>query len=106
MLEDEREVFLEKILRTESVRQDAPEAEESVGIGVGIRGGVRIGDYESDLRRVADLLEELTAMSARRGGDGEVSEMSLAVEGEIGYEELLGVDRVVEREAWELDVDS
>lgn len=49
MLEDERKFFIEKILRTESMRQSASEAEESVRIGVRIYGGVRIDDYELDL---------------------------------------------------------
>lgn len=45
-------------------------------------------------------------MSPRRGGDGEVTEMTLVVEREIGDEELLDVDRVVEKEAWGLDIDA
>ena len=45
-------------------------------------------------------------MAAGSGGDGEVSEVWLGVEREVGDEELLGVDRVVEREAWELDIDA
>ena len=43
-------------------------------------------------------------MAAGGGGDGEVGEGRLGIEGEVGEEELLGVDGVVEREVEELDV--
>lgn len=45
-------------------------------------------------------------MFPRCGGDGEVTEMTLVVEREIGDEELLDVDRVVEKEAWGLNIDA
>lgn len=48
-------------------------------------------------------------MTARGRGDGDESEarvMAVAVDGEIGSKELLGVDGVVEGEARELEVDA
>lgn len=47
---------------------------------------------------------ELAAVAARGGGDGEVGEGRLGIEGEVCEEELLGVDGVVEREVEELHV--
>lgn len=43
-------------------------------------------------------------MPAGCGGDGDVFEAGLCVDEEVGDEELLGVDGVVERETRQLDV--
>lgn len=45
-------------------------------------------------------------MAAGGGGDGQAAEMGLGLEGEVGDEELLGVDGVVEGEAREFEVDA
>lgn len=45
-------------------------------------------------------------MAAGGGGNGEVVEAGLGIEIEIGEEELLGVDGMVEGEVWELEVDA
>jgi len=39
-------------------------------------------------------------------GDSYMSELFHGVESEVGDEELLGVDGVVKREIWELDIDA
>lgn len=69
--------------------------------------GVGFGGYEKvDVGGVAHLLEKLAAVAAGGGGDGEVVEVGLGIEGEICEEELLGVDGLVEGEAGELEVDA
>lgn len=45
-------------------------------------------------------------MATWGGGDGEEEEGGFRMEGEVGKEELLGVDGLVEREARELEVDA
>lgn len=82
---------------------------EVVGEQVGERGEARVwvgGDEDLDVGGVAEFLEELAAVAAGGGGDGERVEGGLGVEGHVGEEELLGVDGVVEGEAGELDVDA
>ena len=59
------------------------------------------GYDEFDVGGAAEFLEELAAVAARGGGDGEGKEVRLAVQEEVCYEELFGVDSGVEREAWE-----
>ncbi|WRX35228.1 hypothetical protein QQP08_027715 [Theobroma cacao] len=74
-LEEKRDVFFEQIIRAEPVR----------------------GGYEElDIGGATELLEELAAMAARGGGDGEVFKKRLRIEGEVGDKELLGVDGMVE----------
>lgn len=51
-------------------------------------------------------MQELAAMATGGGGHGQVLEPGLRIEDEVGYEELLGVDGLVERETRELDVAS
>ena len=41
---------------------------------------------------ITDLLEKLAAVTARGGGDSEIVEVGLVIEGEIGEEKLLSVD--------------
>lgn len=57
---------------------------------------VRGGYEELDIGGATELLEELAAMAARGGGDGEVFKKRLRIEGEVGDKELLGVDGMVE----------
>jgi hypothetical protein len=71
---------------------------------IGIGGGV--GDEEVEGGGVTEFLVELAAVATRSGGDGEVRDGRLGIEGEIGEEELFGVDGVVEREVWKLNVDA
>ena len=76
---------------------------------MGERGEIRVclvGDEDFEVGGVGELLEELAAMAAGRGGDGEGEEGGLGVEEEVGDEELFGVDGVVEGEARELEVDA
>lgn len=65
------------------------------------------GGYQDlDILGSANFLEELAAMAAGRGGNGHVIEAGLGLDREVGDEELLGVDGVVEGEARELQVDA
>ena len=64
------------------------------------------GDEDFDIWGVSDFLEELAAMAAGGGGDGEIAEVGLGIKGEVGDEELLGMDGVVEGEAGEFEVDA
>ena len=63
-------------------------------------------DADLEIGGVSELLEELAAVAAGGGGDGEGEEAGDAGGGEVGDEELLGVDRVVEGDAGELEVDA
>lgn len=45
-------------------------------------------------------------MATWSGGDGHVVETGFSIECKIGDEELFGVNGVVEREAWELEIGS
>lgn len=51
-------------------------------------------------------MEELAAMAAGGGGDGEEIEVRFGVEGEICDEELFGVNRVMKRKAREFEIDA
>lgn len=55
---------------------------------------------------MAEFLVELAAVAAGGGGDGDCEEAGAAVDGEVGEEELLGVDGVVEGDAGEFEIDS
>lgn len=55
---------------------------------------------------VSEFLKELAAVAAGGGGDGKGEEAGGAVDGEIGEEELLGVDGVMEGDAGEFQVDA
>lgn len=63
-------------------------------------------DEDFDVGCVADFLQELAAVAAGSVGDGEALKGGFGIEGEIGDEELFGVDRVVERETRELEIGS
>lgn len=55
----------------------------------------------------ANLLQELPAMSTRVSGDDDVGERGKGwVNRDVGDEELLGVDGVVEGQSWEFEIDS
>jgi len=71
-LQEERSGFGEKIVGAEAVGEE-----------VGERGEVRVrvgGDQDLDVGGVAEFLEELAAVAAGGGGDGEGVEAGLAVE--------------------------
>jgi hypothetical protein len=53
-----------------------------------------------------EFLEKLAAMAARCIGEGDVFEIRLAMEGEIGNKELFGVNRVVERKTGKFEVNT
>lgn len=63
-------------------------------------------DEDLEVGGVAELLQELAAVAAGGGGDSEGEEAGGAVDGEVGEEELLGVDGVVEGGADEFQVDA
>lgn len=97
-LQEKGSTIGEEIVGSEAVWEEVGERGELVGV---------VGGYEElDVLGVAELLEELAAVAAGGGGDGEGGEGGLAVEGEVGYEELFGVDGVVEGEAGEFEVDA
>ena len=97
-LQEKGSALGEEIVGTEAVWEEVGERGELVGL---------VGGYEKlDVLGVAELLEELAAVAAGGGRDCEGGERGLAVEGEVGYEELFGVDGVVEREAGEFEVDT
>lgn len=56
--------------------------------------------------RIPEFLEELAAVAARGGRDGERKEAGAAVDGEVGQKELLGVDRLIQGETRELKVNA
>lgn len=87
----------EKVKRAKWVGEDGGE-----GLEVGI---ILVGDEDLEVWGAAEFLEELAAVAARSGGDGEVRGGG-GVEGEVSEEELFGVDGVVEGEVGELDVDA
>jgi len=88
----------EEVVGTELVREEVRERGE-LRRGVGGNQDVHVGGG-------AKFLEELAAVAAGGGGDGEGGEVGLRIQGEIAEEELLGVDRVVEGEARKLQVDA
>lgn len=57
-----------------------------------------------NIRSAPDFLEELAAMATWVGRDDDVFEAGVRVERQIGDEELLGVDGVVEWESWEFHI--
>lgn len=67
---------------------------------------VLVGDEDLEGGGVAELLVELAAVAAGGGGDGDGEEAGAAVDGEVGEEELLGVDGVVEGDAGEFEIDA
>nr|GMC65415.1 PRA1 family protein F3-like [Ipomoea batatas] len=106
-LEEERGFVVEKIEGSEMAGEELGQGCEGdvTGFGDDVIFGLG-GDEDLEGGRVAELLEELAAVAAGGGGDGEGDEAGPAVGEEIGDEELLGVDGVGEREAGELHVDS
>lgn len=48
-----------------------------------------------EIRTVSEFLKELSAVAAGGGGYSECEEAGAAVDGEVGYQKLLGVDRVM-----------
>lgn len=102
-LEEERDPLRQQVCGPEPVGEKLGEREE---VGGGAGDVWFPGDEDADFGGGSELLQELAAVAAGGGGDGEEEEGGLGVEGEVGEEELLGVDGVVEGEAGELDVDA
>lgn len=88
----------EEVVGAELVREEVRERCE-------LRRGIG-GDKDIHVGGGAEFLEELAAVSAGGGGDGEGGEVGLRIEGEVAEEELLRVDRVVEGEARKLQIDA
>lgn len=65
-----------------------------------------IDDEDLDRRGVTEFLKELAAVAARCGRYGEIQEAGTAMYGEIGDEELLSMNRMVQREAGKFEVDA
>ncbi|PON50448.1 hypothetical protein PanWU01x14_223130 [Parasponia andersonii] len=111
-LQEQGHVLAQEVVGPEPLRQELQKRVEVVVLGSGRFGaalvvpGIRRRDQDLDIRGSADFLEELAAMAAGGGGNGDVLEVGLAVDGEVRDEELLGVDGVVEGETRELEVDA
>lgn len=88
----------EKVVGTEPVREEVRECPEFC---CGLRG---YQDFH--VGGGAEFLEELAAVPAGGGGDGQGHQVGLRIQGEVGDEELFGVDGVVEGEPRELQVDA
>lgn len=68
---------------------------------------IRFGSYEDFyVGCVTEFLDELAAVTARGGGDGEGMEIGFRVEREVCEEELFGVDGVVKWEVREFEVNA
>jgi len=86
----------EKVVGTEPLREQVREWPE---LCCGLRG------YQDlDVGGGAEFLEELPAVPAGGGGDGKGNQVGLCIQGEVGDQELFGVDGVVEGEPRELQV--
>ncbi|KAK9107271.1 hypothetical protein Syun_023282 [Stephania yunnanensis] len=61
-------------------------------------------DADVDVGGTVELQQELVVVATRGRGNNDVEKVGLRVEGDVGDEELFGINGLVERDAKELDV--